>query len=150
MTESILSSASYVWRRGKPSTWLPRQKLAEERIPAPERHSLATSELPRRSWHDSRIFHFFKIFKNFQVSGRFIWTWNNSAHSLCMKLRFCMPSAKAYFSNAIFLYRNVESHRLTAQSVVGNEALFQIYFEPEWGNLEFRQSSNSSKQIQNK
>ena len=28
LTESILSSASYVWRRGKPSTWLPRQKLA--------------------------------------------------------------------------------------------------------------------------
>ena len=28
----ILSSASYVWRRGKPSTWFPRQKLAEERI----------------------------------------------------------------------------------------------------------------------
>ena len=27
----ILSSASYVGRRGKPSTWLPRQKLAEER-----------------------------------------------------------------------------------------------------------------------
>merc|ERR1712167_221868 len=24
----ILSSASYVWRRGKPSTWLPGQKLA--------------------------------------------------------------------------------------------------------------------------
>ena len=24
-----LSSASYVWGRGKPSTWLPRQKLAE-------------------------------------------------------------------------------------------------------------------------
>ena len=32
LTKSILSSASYVWRRGKPSTWLPRQKLAEERI----------------------------------------------------------------------------------------------------------------------
>ena len=30
---SILSSASYVERRGKPPTWLPRQKLAEERIP---------------------------------------------------------------------------------------------------------------------
>ena len=49
---------------------------------------------------------FFKIFKNFQVSGRFIWTWNNSAHSLCMKLRFCMSSAKTYFSNAIFYIEN--------------------------------------------
>ena len=27
----------YVERRGKPSTWLPRQKLAEERIDGPER-----------------------------------------------------------------------------------------------------------------
>ena len=31
LTERILSSASYVGRRGKPSTWLPRQKLAEAR-----------------------------------------------------------------------------------------------------------------------
>ena len=31
LTSGILSSASYVEGRGKPSTWLPRQKLAEER-----------------------------------------------------------------------------------------------------------------------
>ena len=32
-------------------------------------------------------------------------TRNNSAHSLCMKLRFCMPSEKSYFSNVYFLFR---------------------------------------------
>ena len=29
--EAVESGFTHVWRRGKPSTWLPRQKLAEER-----------------------------------------------------------------------------------------------------------------------
>ena len=29
-----VATSEYVERRGKPSTWLPRQKLAEERIPS--------------------------------------------------------------------------------------------------------------------
>ena len=32
LIERILYSTSYVGRRGKPSTWLPRPKLAEQRI----------------------------------------------------------------------------------------------------------------------
>ena len=50
-------------RRGKPSTWLPSQKLAEERILAPPRNFLTTMRFLEDSWLDLRILHFFKIFK---------------------------------------------------------------------------------------
>ena len=38
---------NYVGRRGKPSTWLPRQKLAEERSSAHENHFRREGELLR-------------------------------------------------------------------------------------------------------
>ena len=44
LQSSILSSASYVERRSQPSTWWPRQKLAEERI------SSVTTKIEKKIW----------------------------------------------------------------------------------------------------
>ena len=87
-------AATHVERRGKPSTWLPRRKLAEERIPAPRRERLIIEQLPRRFLLDFRIF-FFQDFQKYFKSRWLCSTRNNSANSLCVKPRFCMRSAKA-------------------------------------------------------
>ena len=54
-----------VERRGKPSTWLPRQKLAEERTPDPKGVFFNTLELPDQCWLN---FPNFQDFQDFQVS----------------------------------------------------------------------------------
>ena len=53
-----VATSEYVERRGKPSTWLPRQKLAEERIPSATTKSenlLQRDTTPRSKMFSSRI-----------------------------------------------------------------------------------------------
>ena len=58
----ILSSASYVGRRGKPSTWLPRQKLAEERILERGKVSWVFPNGPGHLLIKFKVFNFFRFF----------------------------------------------------------------------------------------
>ena len=60
----------YVKRRGKPPTWLPRQKLAEEMIPMPRMSSLSSRIYPGQFLVEYEIFEFFMFFK---ILGRHIW-----------------------------------------------------------------------------
>ena len=88
MTESTLSSASYVGRRGKQSTWLPRQKLAEERLLASRRHPSNIQIFLQWPSLNSRIFYLLRC-SAFWVSGNFQLSINHFLVTPPNKLRFC-------------------------------------------------------------
>ena len=113
-----------VERRGKPSTWLPRQKLAEERIPAPETDSLITPDISRASWLNSRIFNFFRIFKIFRSQNRsagrgitrpIVYVWSRGF--ACLHLKHISRTRFFYIENE---FRNFPGERKIYSKILVN------------------------------